>query len=223
MNKKPVLLPSLLSADFYNLSKNILPLEAAGVRVLHFDVMDGHFVANLTFGPLVIECLQPHIQSGFDVHLMVENPDRMVPWFDLPSVNGITIHVEIPRDIRRILSDIQSRGKEAGITLDPPTPVESLKPYLSLVDRVLVMTVKAGMGGQSFIKETLQKIEHVARIREEKGYQYAIQVDGGINAETIGWVLEAGAEEIVCGSSVFRAPDPVQAYQTLSAMLIKRK
>lgn len=184
------------------------------MRVLHYDVMDGHFVPNLTFGPVVIHRLAEQIQSQFDVHLMVTNPDVQIEWFDLPSVRSITVHYESSHgNILRDLNNIRSRGKMAGVTINPPTSVHAIDHVLELADLVLVMTVYPGLAAQKLLKETLPKIEYFVKKREIMGYTYKIQVDGGVNADTLPWVRNAGADEIVSGSAIFLAQDPAATYQ----------
>ncbi|HOJ59273.1 MAG TPA: ribulose-phosphate 3-epimerase [bacterium] len=212
-------MPSLLSAPYTHLAKAIRELEDAGVALFHYDVMDGHFVPNLTGGTNVISSLEPVLRGRLDVHLMVTNPGRVVPWFDFPSVRSITIHIEIQENLRRIFEHIRGLSKQAGVSLNPDTPVETLEPVLRDVDQVLVMTVHPGQGGQDLIPETLEKVRQLNRWRNERGFGYVIQVDGGIRADNIREVHEAGADEIVAGAAVFDHPDPPRAFQHLERLI----
>ncbi|MEW6235941.1 MAG: ribulose-phosphate 3-epimerase [Candidatus Omnitrophota bacterium] len=213
------ILPSLLSAPFGRLEESLRSLEAAGADVFHFDVMDGHFVPNLTMGPLLIENLQPLIQSQFDVHLMVTNPDEQIPWFDFPSVRSISFHIEAPVDAANVLEIIRERMKKTGIVINPPTKMEALGSCLEKVDQVLVMTVNPGFGGQKFHPEVLPKIEWLAKRREQLSAQFLIQVDGGIGEETIRQALQAGAQEFVAGYSIFGKENAPEAFRNLSRLV----
>jgi ribulose-phosphate 3-epimerase len=183
--------------------------------------MDGHFVPNITVGPLIIRSLGDRIKSRYDVHLMVSNPHVQLYWFDHEKVRSLTIHIEVSTNVHRDLMSIRELNKRAGISLKPATKVNTLEPILEYVDQVLVMTVNPGFGGQQFLPEMLSKIEYLARKRDEMGYPYVIQVDGGINEETIQLALQAGADEFVAGSAIFERPDPVAAYRRLSQLLEK--
>ncbi len=215
MYQNPKILPSLLSAPFSGLVEALRPLEAIGMNLLHFDVMDGHFVPNLTIGPMIIESLESHIQSAFDVHLMVTNPDEQVHWFDFASVRSISIHVETDVPLPDVLQTIRHKNKLAGIVLNPSTPVESLNPYFECIDYVLVMTVNPGFGGQVFLPDTLNKIKQVDQIRKDRNLDFFIQVDGGITAENVVSVREHGADEIIAGHAIFGQPNAIDAYQLL--------
>ncbi len=213
------ILPSLLSAPFDRLGESIRSLEEAGCRLVHFDVMDGHFVPNLTVGPLVISALVPHCMSEFDVHLMVTDPERMYEWFLLDRVRSITVHGEATANLHALLKRIRASGKMAGVALNPATVPETLAYVLRQLDLVQVMTVNPGFGGQDFLPETLPKIRELARLRKREGMRFIIQVDGGINSNTIQTVLDAGADEVVIGHGIFNAPDPVAAYRRFQAEL----
>jgi ribulose-phosphate 3-epimerase len=206
------ILPSLLSAPFDRLGDAIRPLEQMGCRLIHYDVMDGHFVPNLTFGPLVISSLAPHCSSDFDVHLMVTNPETVYPWFVLDRVRTITVHGEATPNLHALLMRIRDAGKLAGVSLNPATPVDGLAYVLPYVDLVQVLTVNPGFGGQGILLETVPKICALRALRDEHGAEFLIQVDGGINAMTLDTVLEAGAEELVIGHAIFDAADPAAAY-----------
>jgi ribulose-phosphate 3-epimerase len=216
---QPIILPSLLAAPFDRLGESILELEQAGIDVLHYDVMDGHFVQNLTMGPLIIESLAGKVKSQFDVHLMVENPEKQIGWFDLPSVRSISVHVEASSNLANDLYDIHNRGKKSGVVINPNTPVRWLNPVLAKLDQVLVMSVYPGLGGQKFIEDTLDSVRYLAQQKKEKGYSYIIQIDGGINQHTIKKAADAGVEELVAGSAVFNHPSPVNALHHLQSLI----
>lgn len=217
--KAPLILPSLLSASFDCLGPVLRSLEDAGVTVFHFDVMDGHFVPNLSGSPSIVKSLQSHVRGQFDVHLMVDNPETVIPWFDFISVRSISIHVEASKDLAADFASIRSRGKKAGIVINPPTPIRALEPYFAQADQILVMTVNPGHGGQSLIEETLEKIEYCAHRRNQLGLSFTIQVDGGVNEATIGRVYNAGADEIVAGSAIFDRDNPIEAYRNMNRLI----
>ena len=207
------ILPSILSAPFDRLGEAVLVLEQEGCRLLHYDVMDGHFVPNLTIGPLVISSLAPHCASDFDVHLMVTNPETVYSWFVLDRVRSITVHGETAPNLHALLMRIREKGKLAGVSLNPATPIDGLAYVLPHLDLVQVMTVNPGFGGQELLPETVPKIRALRALREEQGANFLIQVDGGINAETLEAVLEAGADELLVGYAIFSAADPAAAYR----------
>lgn len=216
----PLLLPSILSAPFATLGASLASLESAGARVFHYDVMDGHFVPNLSIGPVLIDSLiRCGVRTQFDVHLMVTNPELQMKWFNLSTVRSISIHNEASQDIKRDLTWIRDQGKRGGVAINPPTSVEALEHILDIVDQVLVMSVYPGFAGQPFLEESLPKIESLAERREKRGYRYSIQVDGGINPQTIQSVLNAGADEIVSGSTIFDDKDPPTAFQRLDQLM----
>jgi len=209
MNKKVgigrvLIAPSLLSANFACLREDIKEVEAAGCRVLHLDVMDGHFVPNLTIGPVVIESIRRVTDLYLDVHLMIEEPGRYLKAFVDSGSDGITIHQEIEADCFEILKDIRKMGVDAGISLRPGNEVDKIEPFLDLLDRILIMSVEPGFGGQGFIPGSEKKIAAARRLSDRVGGKITIAVDGGINIETAISAAQAGATELVAGSAVFK-------------------
>ncbi len=200
--------PSILSADFGNLLSDIKKAEKEKPEFLHIDVMDGHFVPNITIGPLVIRALKGKTNIPFDVHLMIEDPDKYIKEFAEAGAKNITVHQEACLHLDRTLQFMKSMGIMASVALNPATPLETLKYVLPSVDMVLIMTVNPGFGGQVFIDEMYEKIRELAYIRESRGLNFKIEVDGGINVDNINDVVFAGADVIVAGSSIFGSGDP---------------
>ena len=200
--------PSILSADFSNLGRDIVSLSDWNADWIHFDVMDGHFVPNMSFGPPILSAIRPLTKLPIDVHLMVEEPSRFIPWFQKAGADIITIHVEAEKHLHRALQQIHEGGCKAGVVLNPGTPAVAVKEVLPYCDLVLVMSVNPGYGGQKFIPESLEKISELRRMIDSRGLKTEIEVDGGINPETAKLCIEAGATVLVAGSAVFLANDP---------------
>lgn len=207
--------PSILSADFARMGEEAERMEKCGADEIHFDVMDGNFVPPITFGAAMARDLKKHTSLPLDVHLMVADPSGQAEQFAAAGVHFITIHYEATRHVHRVLSFIRDAGIRPGISLNPGTPAEVLEDVLYGVDRVLVMTVNPGYGGQAFIPEMLPKIARLAAMRAAGGYRFDIEVDGGINAQTARQVIGAGADVLVAGSAVFGAADPARAIREL--------
>ncbi|MBV8436086.1 MAG: ribulose-phosphate 3-epimerase [Silvibacterium sp.] len=197
------LLPSILSADFAHLADEVKAAEAGGGTVIHFDVMDGHFVPNLTIGPPVLASLRKVTKLPIDCHMMIENPDEFVESFAEAGADWMSVHYEACPHLHRTLQLIRHHGMEPAVVINPATAVDLLIPALEMVHHVLVMSVNPGFGGQSFIPYSLNKIRRLRELREELGLNYRIEVDGGVAHDTIGLVVEAGADLLVAGSAVF--------------------
>lgn len=216
-NTNILVAPSLLAADFAQLGDEVRRVEDAGADWLHLDIMDGQFVDNISFGPAVVAMVRKHTQLPLDVHLMIQRPDHYVPRFVDAGANTITVHVEpeAKHDVAATLAMIRSAGCRAGLTLNPATPFAVLEPHLANLDLLLVMTVHPGFGGQAFRPEMMEKVQAAKRWNEANESGIDIEVDGGINAETAKLCLENGANVLVAGTSVFRAPDYKQAISTM--------
>lgn len=209
--------PSVLACDFSHLAEEVRSIEDAGAEYVHLDVMDGIFVPNISFGFPVIASLRKTTDMVFDVHLMITEPERYVDRFADAGADIITIHVESCHRVKDTLLAIRAKGKRAAVSVDPQTPIEETYPYLELCDMVLVMTVKAGYGGQALIPETLEKVRTLANKRSESGLSFEIEVDGGINQKTAAAAVAAGADVLVAGSAVFGAADRRSAIDALRA------
>jgi ribulose-phosphate 3-epimerase len=201
------LAPSILSADFAHLADQVERATAGGASVIHVDIMDGHFVPNLTIGPPVVKSLRRATRLPLDCHLMIENPDQYIPDFAEVGADWISVHQEACRHLNRTLNLIKSHDCRAGVVINPATPVETLTEVLDIVDYVLVMSVNPGFGAQKFIPTTLHKMRKLAEIRASRGHSYRIEVDGGVSSETVADVVRAGAEILVAGNAVFGKGD----------------
>ena len=202
------LAPSILSANFAALADDIRKVEEAGAQLLHVDVMDGHFVPNITIGPPVVKSIRKVTKLPLDVHLMISDPDKYIPAFADAGANILTIHAEATVHLDRTLNFIRSQNVLAGVSLNPATPVSVVQHVLGLADMLLIMSVNPGFGGQKFIPYTVEKIRQARQIIEERNYRCVIEVDGGIDDATVPEVVKAGAEVLVSGSAIFHAPDP---------------
>ena len=212
--------PSILAADFAALGACVAAAERGGADLIHVDVMDGHFVPNLTVGPPVVRSLRRATSVPLDVHLMIEDPDRFIPAFAEAGASLISVHVEVLPHLHRTIGLVKSLGLRAGVVLNPSTPVVSLEEVAADVDFVLVMTVNPGFGGQTFIPRSTSKIQAVRALLDEAGNAAPIEVDGGIDEHTVARVVAAGADWIVAGSSVFGSEDPEAATRRLKALAL---
>lgn len=220
------IVPSILAADFARLGEQIQLVANAGAPMVHVDIMDGHFVPNLTMGPPVTESLRKATRLKLDHHLMIEDPDTYAPLFIKAGADSVSVHYEACRNLNRTLSMLRDEGAKAGVAINPHTTVDLLQDVLDIVDYVLVMSVNPGFGGQRFIPRSLDKVRHLDRLRRERGLGFAIEIDGGINLDNVGEAAKAGVNWVVVGSSVFQESDPGRAFRELQrkaeeALLIK--
>ena len=211
------LLPSILSADFAHLADQVAAAERGGATVIHVDVMDGHFVPNITIGPPVVKCLRKVTKLPLDCHLMIENPDEFIPAFAEAGADWVSVHYEACRHLHRSLELIAGHGMKPGVVVNPATRVELLREILPMVHHVLVMSVNPGFGGQKFIEFSLDKIRRLAELRQELGLAFRIEVDGGVAHDTVARIVQAGAELLVAGNAVFGAGHPEQDARALLA------
>jgi ribulose-phosphate 3-epimerase len=202
------IVPSILSADFARLGEQIRQVEQGGATMLHIDVMDGHFVPNLTVGPPVLRSIRKITKMTLDVHLMVTDPDRLAPLFIEAGADQVLVHAEAARDLDGTLRRIQSEGLPAGVVINPATPVSLLEDVLGLADYVLVMSVNPGLGGQHLIPGALDKVRALDRRRKELGLNFAIEIDGGVTLENVEEIVRAGCDWLVSGATIFHSPDP---------------
>lgn len=211
--------PSILSADFSRLGDQIRTVEDAGAQMLHVDIMDGHFVPNLTIGPVVVQWIRNSSKLPFDVHLMIENPDSYIDAFVKAGANLISVHFEVCRHLNRTLQLIRSNRCQAGVVLNPASPVDWLRDSLQDLDFVLLMSVNPGFGGQKFLPHALKKAKELSRIRQELGLSFAIEMDGGIGLENLREALAAGVDWFVSGSAVFQSKNPAETVRQMNQIL----
>jgi ribulose-phosphate 3-epimerase len=217
MSDKILIAPSLLSADFTRLAEAVELIEVGGADLLHVDVMDGHFVPNLTIGPPVVAALKKIATKPLDVHLMIDNPELTVGWYLDAGADIVVVHQEAAPHLHRIVQVIRQAGAQPGVSINPATPVETLTDILPYLDYVLLMSVNPGFGGQSFIEDSVARVARLAALAESVGATITIEVDGGINAKTAPLVVAAGARALVAGNAVFGARDPVAAIAEIRA------
>ena len=215
MKQKVRIAPSILSADFSKLGEEVAAIEAAGADWVHIDVMDGHFVPNLTFGAPVVSCLRKVTKMPFDVHLMVEAPQNYIADFAKAGADILTVHLETAPHLHRVIQAIKEAGLKAAVSLNPSTPLCLLEEILPELDMVLLMSVNPGFGGQAFIPSSLEKVRKLRQMLDEKGLQTDIQVDGGVTPDNAAQLIAAGATVLVAGSAVYKAPDMANAIHSL--------
>jgi len=209
------IVPSIFAADFTRLGEEIRCVEKAGISMIHVDIMDGHFVPNFTMGTPITESIRRITNVKLDHHLMIEDPDTYAPVFIKAGADSVSVHYEVCRNLDRTLHMIQDHGAKAGVVINPATRAMLLDEVLDIIDFVLVMSVNPGYGGQKFIPNSLNKVRELVRRRDERGLDFAIEIDGGVGPENIAEVARAGVDWVVAGSSVFRSPDPAQAVRDM--------
>lgn len=214
-NGKIIIAPSILSADLWNLGKEVQTVTKAGADWLHIDVMDGHFVPNLSFGPATVKNLKGRAEIPLDVHLMVQRPSKFVTSFAKAGADFLTVHIEAEDDVKEVLLTIKELGVKAGLSIKPDTDPQRIKPFLDVLDLVLVMTVQPGFGGQSFLPTGPQQIKAVKDLITQSGRSIYLEVDGGINAQTAREAAQAGADAFVAGNAIFAAADQAEALQEI--------
>jgi len=213
--------PSILAANFARLGDDIQAVERAGVRMIHVDVMDGHFVPNISIGVPVVASLRKATRLLLDVHLMIENPEQYVEPFAKAGADTLVIHQEATAHLDRAVTSVREHGCRAGVAINPATPVSTLEDILYKVDQVLVMSVNPGFGGQEFLPRSIEKIRHLHHLRTREGYSYRIEVDGGVSPENTAELVRAGAEILVAGTTVFHTPNPAGAVQRLQQIAME--
>jgi ribulose-phosphate 3-epimerase len=209
------IVPSILSADFARLADDIGRVEPSGIRMLHVDIMDGHFVPNLTIGPPVVKSIRKITKLTLDLHLMITDPDKFAPLFIEAGADQISVHYEAATHLDRTVRMIQGEGVRAGVVLNPATPVSALEDILYLADYVLVMSVNPGFEAQEFIPNALHKIRQLDRLRRERGLGFAIEIDGGVHAANVAEIVQSGCDWLVAGSAVFHSADPAAAVKEM--------
>ncbi len=218
--KKRKIAPSILSADFATLGEDIKTVEAAGADIIHVDVMDGHFVPNITIGPLIVAAVRPVTQLPLDVHLMIEHPERYIDAFARAGADYLTVHVEACVHLHRVLQAIRALNVKAGVALNPHTPVSAVREVLDMLDLILIMSVNPGFGGQSFIPRSLDKLRQLQSMLRENGMEHIeVEVDGGVKTGNIREISAAGAEILVAGSAIFKAADPAAAVKEMKKLV----
>lgn len=215
---KVMIAPSILSADFANMGEEVKRAEKSGADVLHVDVMDGNFVPNITFGVKMVEDVRPHTTLPIDVHMMVKDPSFYAEKFVKAGADFVTFHIEAERNARPLLEKIRALGAKCGIVISPDTSVSEIEDVLDICDMVLVMSVYPGFGGQKFIENSLDKIKRLKELKTEKGYSYIIEIDGGVNKDTVKRIKNAGAELLVAGSAVYNKADMRQNIELLKSL-----
>ncbi len=215
-----IIAPSILSADFTKLGEELTSIENAGADWVHIDVMDGQFVPNITYGPIIVDACKKACNMVLDVHLMIEKPDLLIPEFINAGADFVSVHAEACTHLHRSLQLIKSLGAKAGVALNPATPISSIKWVIDQLDFVLIMSVNPGFGGQKFIDSSIEKIEKLSQLLKDKNSDAIIQVDGGVNSETIARVSAAGASSFVAGSAIFNTPDYAETIKTMRQNIV---